>query len=263
MNIARYVAAILAVMLSVTAAGAASISFTAFSAADWLDATSGGLTETFETPTPGTRFAAGGSATSGELGARGYVSSVGRFGTLGGTGTGRQCRTYFAFGPGCEQIALQDDWQSVNGISVAAAHGQGNIVPDGDGDAGRYALSSADTLGIAWSAARSDGRMFDRIVFALRDPGDTGRRRLDILVDAVSVFEGGPLRRLADGATWLVVLDLDRAVTDAEVSILTSRNDGFTLDGAALVTTPIPVPASIALLLAGLAALLVARRQAR
>lgn len=261
--LARHVLAMLALALCATAASAASVSFTAFSAADWVRATSGGLVESFETLAPGTDFAAGPSVRSGELGAGGYVSHVGTFGTLGGTGTGRQCRTFFAFGPRCEQIALQDDRQTVNGTSVVEAHGQGNIVPGPPGTPGRYALSNADTRGISWNAARADGRMFDRIVFALRDPADTGRRSLDILVDSVSVFEGGPLRRLADGATWLVVLDLDRAVIGTEVSVLTSRNDGFTLDGATLHSAPIPLPASVAMLLAGLGALLLLRRRMR
>lgn len=264
MTLATRIPAILALTLGAASVSASSLSFTSFDAADWTSATAGGAVETFEVVDPRTRFAAGSSATSGELDDDGYLSGLGVFTTLGGTGTGGQCATYLAHGGACEQIALQDDTRIVDGVSSAKAHGQGNILPASPGDPGRHALSSADTEGIAWTAAREDGGLFDRIVFALRDPADSGAGKLDIILDGTSLFGGDLPGRLANGATWLAVIDLDRAVASAEAGIATSRNDGFTFDGAALVeTSPVPLPASVAFLLAGLGGLLALRRPRR
>jgi hypothetical protein len=251
MKLFKYAAFALAIGIG-TSAHAATVTLTSFTTAGWQAASNGGVFEDFETSDGvNRRFASGGPIPQsgpnqfGELGSTGYFSrAVGTFGTLGGVGLGTTCTDHLDIGgDGCSQIALQYD---------PGFNGQGNAFPED----GEWSLNSADTLGIGWNAFRTDGGMFQKIVFALTDPADNNEDRLEISVNGVSRLVE---QSLADGATWLAVITLDAPTSFATIDIKTSLRDGFTLDGAALA--PIPLPASALLLLGGLGGLVLLRRR--
>jgi hypothetical protein len=232
--------AALALALGVgSAAQAATISFESFTTAAWQDATQGGVVEDFENATDLNRTFAGppdrtlNGNTYGELDQFGYVSqNVGIFQSAGGVGLGTTCTDLLDRGSaGCNQIALQYD---------PGINGQGNVYPE----TGQWSLNSADTLGIVWRASLPGGGLFQRIVFALNDPGDNNEDKLTITVGDTSKT----WTSLEDGATWLAIIDLDAPTDLALIDIQTSLRDGFTLDGAGLSIAPIPLPASALLL---------------
>jgi len=233
------------------AAQASTITLETFTTAGWQSAAQGGIFEDFENATAANRRFASDLAridpvtndVYGELNADGYNSRVGNFTTLGGVGTGTTCTDLLdTDGGGCSQIALQYD---------PGINGQGNAFPE----TGEWSLNSADTRGMLWSAEREDGGMFQRLVFALTDPADTGAKSLDISVDGTSKS----WTTLANGATWLAVINLDAPTNAVDVVIRTSLRDGFTLDGAALA--PVPLPASVLFLLGGLGMMAAFRRR--
>lgn len=231
-----------------TVAQAAVISVNSFSYTEYANRTSANsviedfedrssLSFDFAGPTNG-----GSGVQSGEL-AGAIGTAVGVFSSLGGTGTGSTCLSQDRNGDGvCSTLALQHD---------PAVNGQGNVIPAD----GRWALNSNDTLGILWNATLG-GQGFTQLVFALRDAADAGDRVLTIRTGTDrSVF-----RRFSNDSRQIVVIDFDMAVHDASVEVRTSINDGFTIDGAAI--SPVPLPASVLLLLGGFGALAgVARRK--
>lgn len=230
-------------------AHAATIAFDTFTSQAWQNAANGGVYEDFEDQSTDNFSFAGaprnaGGNLYGELAPGGYTSStVGTFSTLGGMGMGTTCSNLLDTGSaGCNEIALQ------YGPGI---NGQGNALPD----TGFWSLNSADTLGMSWDASLDNGGEFQKIAFALTDPGDNN-------ADVLSISIGSDVwtwSDLDDGETWLAVITLDQAVTSATINIETSLRDGFTLDGAALA--PVPLPAPILMLLAALGALFVMRRR--
>jgi len=237
------------------AAQASTITLETFTTAGWLSAAQGGVFEDFEdqtddtfgfATTPGGQAIRGsGSNLYGELDGGGYQSGVvGQFRTLGGIGTGSSCSDHLDVGSAdCGQIALQYD---------PGFNGQGNALPE----SGAWSLNSADTEGMSWIARRGDGGMFQRIAFALTDPADNNKNRLDIVVNG-SHSRGWD--NLTNGETWLAVITLDKPMEFAVIDIRTSLRDGFTLDGAALA--PVPLPASVLFLLGGLGMMAAFRRR--
>lgn len=238
-----------------TSAGAVSLQFQAFSPAAWQSQViPNAAIEDFEQPGDTYAFEPGGLPKSlngnqfGELDSNGYVSQqVGSFTSFGSnvpeTFSGSTCQSNDIDGQGCDQIALQYD---------PAINGQGNLLPA----AGFWSLNSNDTLGISWHADLGDGRMFDRVAFALKDAADTGDKRLDIFVDGVL---RGTQTQLANANELLVTIDFGKAVSSAKIDIVTSTRDGVTIDGA--VIAPVPLPATLLLLLGGLGALAMVRRR--
>lgn len=235
------------------------VTFEAFDPTNWSSAVGSGVFEDFENATDANRQFEGvprdeGGNLFGELDDNGFRSdTVGHFTTLGGIGGGSTCTDNLNLsGSNCDQIALQFD---------PGLNGQGNVLPDD----GFWSLNSADTFGIGWTAERGDGGMFQRIVFALTDPADTGGQSLDISLslDGTNFESLVQENSLPDGAEWLVVLDLPAPTDLAYIEIRTEQGnpgfDGFTIDGTALA--PIPLPASALLLLGGVGALVAMRRR--
>jgi hypothetical protein len=168
-------------------------------------------------------------------------TAVGSFTTLGGTGNGTTCAALSFNGPSCDNIALQ--------FAVPTLNGQANIIPDG----GMWSLNSNDTLGIAWTV--NTGRYFDEVIFALRDPGDQGARRLTIFDGQTKIFDSKDqndafTQTLGNNDVLVVHVAFASAVQEAFINIETSSNDGFTFDGAAV--NVVPLPAGIWMLLAGI-----------
>lgn len=166
------------------------------------------------------------------------VTSVGTFSTLGVAGSGTVC----TINTGCAEGL---------GIQTGDLSGQGNIVPLG----GVAALSSNDTTGIIWNAATASGGLFKKLIFAVRDAAELGTREFRVTANGVSQSIFAEI----NSNTQTVVINFSTAVSSALVEARTSKNDGFTLDGATIA--PIPLPASSLLLLGGLAALGAAARR--
>jgi hypothetical protein len=163
--------------------------------------------------------------------------------TSGGTGSGGTCR---ALGDGsCTNIALQYDLNT---------HGQDNITPVD----GKWSLNSNDTLGFVWTAVLPDGGLFDGLVVALRDAVDAGAR--------LDVTAGGVTRSFSNfrnGNVTIFQILFEEDVSEATVSFINTRpNDGFNIDGAAIVDiAPVPLPAPVLMLLGGLGAFAIVRRR--
>lgn len=200
------------------------------------------VVEDFETVTP--------TPTEGEVGAD-FVTAVGTFNTLGGTGTGGTV-TGLPGNTGTE-LALRD----------GNTFGRVNTTTGG-----RWYLDSNDTWGLSWDV--DVGMMFDRIVFTLADGSDVGGW-LSIMADGMRV-EQRVDGRLSNGNLYTVVVDFGMSVSSALIEIgnyTTSggqtflRNDGFSIDDISVNIAPVPVPAGLPLLLAGLGGLALLRRRGR
>jgi len=202
----------------------------------------------------------------GELTSDGYFSAqVGSFTTvLGATGSGSTCRALSVTDSTCSDLALQYD---------PAVNGQGNTAPfdvpgssifsDSEFDApGYWSLNSADTNGISWDVMLG-GKEFDSAFFIIRDAADAGQQLLDV-VAAIEV-NGSTQKNiygkssLSNDNRLLVHIDFGETVTAANIKVTTSRNDGFTIDGAGISAVPLPAPAL--LLLTGLGGLAAFRRR--
>lgn len=246
-------------------AGAATITMQSFSPANYATAVTpppGGsvVVEDFENLNlPRRIFEDGAGLRAGATGQRyGEIADVLRTGTVGsfttidgtGNGSGSTCRSLSLGNNTCDNIALQFNPRG-------NLNGQGNVIP---GPGGLFAINSNDTLGITWEARLGGGQTFNRIVFALRDAAEFTTLTIASR-NASEVFSG-----FGNNQRRLFVIDLAQNVRRATITLEHGRlNDGFTLDGAALVSSgamsPVPLPAGAWLILGGLGALLVARRQ--
>lgn len=119
-------------------------------------------------------------------------------------------------------------------------------------------LDSNDNSAINLAAA--GGSMFDSISFFLTDVDDVGRVKFGIdvagqLFDiAADIFKSG---RQGDGDLFLISIALDELVSATELSLIIDTGDGFGIDDVRLGASvaPVPVPASLPLLIGGLGAM--------
>ena len=247
MRLTATVATVLS-LCAVSVAQADTITFEEFTADRFATLTADALAiEDFENLTSGADYELGVVKTAGDgthYGqiANGVQTAVGTFTTSGGTGSGGTCR---ALGDRrCDNIAIQYD---VN------TFGQDNITPVG----GSWSLNTNDTLGFSWTARLPGGGAFDSLVVALRDAVDAGADMTVTAGSATRVFSD-----FENGNVALFQVLFDDPVTSADVTFTNSRpNDGYNIDGAAILdTTPVPLPAPALLLLGGLGALVAAKR---
>lgn len=243
-----------AIAMSTTAVGAATITVDPFSPADFdaLTSSDGAVIEDFEMSSGEPEFVGfvDADATEGEL-AGPLTTKVGTFASLGGSGSGSTCDANSVSGT-CSQIALEQD----------TINGQGNLLPTD----GEWAVSSNDTLGVSWLAKLDSGKLFNQVIFTLRDAVD----RSDELSLAISTSEGGLFTifgRQPNDTQQIVVIDfLGNGVSEVTIDIALNANkpdDGFTIDGATLIATPVPLPASALLLIGGVGAIGLMRRRRR
>lgn len=230
-----------------TAATAATITFSQFASSTFDNATAGlnkVSSETFE--------GLGATLGEGEIapGTSLEDTAVGAFSTLGGVGSGGTVRNL----PGNtgQNIALRD----------GNVFGRKNTTAGGS-----YFLDSNDTWGIGWDATNG-GRMFDTLVFTLRDASEFSFLR--VIVDGISAEQrvGGAL---GNGNTSIVQISLSDAVQSLRVELgnftssggSNASNDGFSIDDVTLGLTAVPVPATLPLLMAGAGAFGFIRRKQR
>lgn len=116
-------------------------------------------------------------------------------------------------------------------------------------------LDSNDNSAINLAAA--GGSMFDSISFFLTDVDDVGRVAFEINV-AGEMFDVAQdillSNRQGDGDLFLVRIGLDSLVSSVDLSLFIESGDGFGIDDVRLGSSvaPIPVPASLPLLVGGL-----------
>jgi hypothetical protein len=184
----------------------------------------------------GTAISAGGA---GEIDTT-VGTSVGTFTTAGGTGNGSTCASLSLSGNTCDNIGIQ---------KAPTINGQGNTIPF----SGEWALNTADTLGLIWEV--NTGSLFNSLFFVLRDPADQGTRTLTIEAAGATYSKGFTTNE----SLLLVEVLFGANVSNATVTITTSRNDAFTFDGAGV--NVVPLPAAGWMLLAGIGCLAALRRR--
>ncbi|PWR02513.1 hypothetical protein DKT77_11345 [Meridianimarinicoccus roseus] len=190
------------------------------------------------------------SFTAGEISGP-LATSVGRFATIGGTGSGGTVSgTSGNTGTG---LFLRD----------SGVYGRSNTTIGGT-----QFLDSNDTSGVDW--AISGVGFFDRVFFTLSDIADTGA---DFQLAVGSVTLADVTAKRSNGATEMVMLSFASAIDELTLTFRHAKlNDGFGIDDAGIglsvpVNAPppsaVPLPASVALLMAGVTALAGLRRTAR
>jgi len=170
------------------------------------------------------------------------ITAGGTFTSLGGTGRGGAVRNT----PGNTGTGLY--------LRDRPVFGRVNTTPGG-----AAFLDSNDTFGMVWDIAGLGA--FDRLFFTLSDVGDTGGD-LTIGVDGNDIATISRGRR--GGRIDMVMVAFDTPADVARLTLTKSRlNDGFAIDGAMVGRSPamVPLPPALALLGAGLAGLVAARRR--
>lgn len=250
--------------LCATAAGATTISISAFDATDFQALVGTAPVEDFENiDTASVDFEAGTPRTAGTTGeVYGEINtllntSVGSFTTAGGVGSGSTCGGLSLNGQTCDNIALQYD---------PSLNGQGNVVPED----GQWALNANDTLGIIWEATLGAGTTFDTIAFVLRDGADQGATLTVTAEGGGTASVMTELSGLGNDNRQLFVVNFTRIQRNSTIRLVNNAlNDSFTLDGASLFTNgsgvlpPVPLPAGVWMLLTGLGGLAIVRRRRR
>lgn len=182
------------------------------------------------------------SYTSGELSGP-LSTSVGLFSTIGGTGSGGTV-TQTSGNTGSD-LFLRDN----------PVYGRSNTTTGGSNF-----LDSNDTSGVEWTI--SGLGMFDRVFFTLSDIADTGA---DFILSSGSGTIFSVSENRSNGVVDMIMLSFQSAIDELTLTFSHDRtNDGFGIDDAgfglssASMSNPpsaIPLPTSIAFLLAGVAAL--------
>jgi hypothetical protein len=236
--------------LSTGVAQASPISVTSFSVGDYnakLGTFGERVVENFESFTEG-------NVGNGPQPNAGFVTSVGTFWTMGGTGSGGTVKDpvskgNFAGNDGTK-LAIRDG--NVFGRTSTTALLTGVKSDD-------KFLDSNDTLGIEWLV--QTGGMFNRLMFTLTDAADTGA--------TMTISAGGSSTSFStkgNGNRQTVYVDFGGVFDTATITLFNTNpngtprlNDGFSIDDIAISAVPLPAPALM--LLAGLAGLAAMRRK--
>ena len=246
----RYLAAAGALALSAGIAQASPISVTTFSVGAYnakLGTFGDRVVENFESYTEG-------NVGTGQHGA-GFVTSVGTFWTMGGTGSGGTVKDPVSKGnfAGNDGSLLATRDGNVYGRRSTTAQLTGNKSDD-------MFLDSNDTLGIRWLV--NIGQMFDQLIFTMTDAADAGARITIEAAGGVHTFVNG-----GNGTQRLVHVNFGGAVDTATITFFNTDprtgkprlNDGLSIDDIAVSAVPLPAPALM--LIAGLAGLAAFRRK--
>jgi hypothetical protein len=227
--------------VAVLAAGAVqanTISITTFDITEWTNTVAQmdrSVVEDFEALGPVTDTELG-TGLGGELWGP-LNTSVGIFTSIGGTGSGTTCA---ASGGECDDLSLF-------GPNQDGLNGQGNLVPDD----GVWSLNADDTFGMEWNVQLAGGKLFDQVIFGIRDAADVRA--------TVEISEGSQFATISNESNnnrKLVVIDFHTAQSSAFITIENLNgvtNDSFSVDGAAVGV--VPLPAAGWMLLAGLSGL--------
>lgn len=183
------------------------------------------------------------SFTEGNI-ADGYATTVGTFASLGGEGSGGTIKNS-QFDNDGSQLAMRDG--QVYGRRSTTQYLTGDAKDD-------MFLDSNGTHGIAWTAS-AGGSLFNKIVLSVTDAADEGAIMEIVVGDSIYRLENQ-----YQGRKWLVTIGLNERVSEASIFFRNwdsdgsmMANDGFSLDD--VVLADVPLPASVALLLAGLGGL--------
>lgn len=160
----------------------------------------------------------------------GFVTAVGTFSTLGGTGSGGTVSNA-PFANDGTKLAIRDG--NVYGRTSTTKILTGNSADD-------QFLDSNDTFGIEW-VADLGGSMFNKLLLTLTDAADVGAQ--------LKVSTGNDFQTLVtagNGNRQIVLVEFANPVSSATVLFENMgnnglrTNDGFSLDDIAVSAVPIP-----------------------